>query len=43
MQSEWGKRAGLILMDIVAAIVIYFGVLVACGLRPRHLKPRYDI
>ncbi len=43
MQSEWVKRAGLILAYIVGAVVVYFGVLIAFGFRPRHLKPRYDI
>ena len=43
MQSEWVKRAGLVLAYIGAAIVVYFGILVALGLRPRHLRPRYDI
>ena len=43
MQSEWLKRAGLVLLYIVAALIVYFGLLVAMGLRPRHLKPRYDI
>lgn len=43
MQSEWLKRAGLVLLYIVVALIVYFGLLVAMGLRPRHLKPRYDI
>ena len=43
MQSEWLKRAGLIFLYIGAALVVYFGLLVVMGLRPRHLKPRYDI
>ncbi|MBO7174010.1 MAG: polysaccharide biosynthesis C-terminal domain-containing protein, partial [Burkholderiaceae bacterium] len=43
MQSEWVTRAGLVLAYIVAAIVVYFGILVAFGLRPRHLRPKHDI
>lgn len=43
MQSEWVKRAGLVLLYIIAALIVYFGLLVVMGLRPRHLKPRYDI
>lgn len=43
MQSEWVKRAGLVLTYIVAAVAVYFGLMIAMGLRPRHLKPRYDI
>lgn len=43
MQSEWVKRAGLVLLYIIAALIVYFGLLVVIGLRPRHLKPRYDI
>ena len=43
MQSEWVWRAGLVLAFIVMACVIYFGILVALGLRPRHLRPRHDI
>lgn len=43
MQSEWVKRAGLVLVYIGAAIVVYFGILIALGLRLRHLRPRYDI
>ena len=43
MQSEWVKRAGLIFLYIGAALIVYFGILVILGLRPRHLKPRYDI
>ena len=43
MQSEWVKRAGLVLTYIVAAVAVYFGLMIAMGLRPRHLKPRHDI
>ena len=43
MQSEWLKRAGLVFLYIAAALVVYFGLLIVMGLRPRHLKPRYDI
>ena len=43
MQSEWVKRAGLVFLYIGAALVVYFGILVILGLRPRDLKPRYDI
>ena len=43
MQSEWVKRAGLVLLYITAALIVYFGLLVVMGLRSRHLKPRYDI
>ena len=43
MQSEWVKRAGLVFLYIAAALVVYFGLLIVMGLRPRHLKPRYDI
>ena len=43
MQSEWVKRAGLVLLYIIVALIVYFGLLVVMGLRPRHLKPRYDI
>jgi hypothetical protein len=43
MQSEWLMRAGLVLAYIVAAVVVYFGILVAFGLRPRHLRPKHDI
>lgn len=43
MQSEWVKRAGLVLLYIIAALIVYFVLLVVMGLRPRHLKPRYDI
>ena len=43
MQSEWVKRAGLVFLYIAVALVVYFGLLVVMGLRPRHLKPRYDI
>lgn len=43
MQSEWLKRAGLILAYIGVALVVYFGFLAVMGMRPRHLKPRYDI
>ena len=43
MQSEWLKRAGLVFLYIASALVVYFGLLIVMGLRPRHLKPRYDI
>ena len=43
LQSEWLYRAGLVFAFIVAAIVVYFGILVAFGLRPRHLRPKHDI
>lgn len=43
MQSQWMTRAGLILADIVGAVVIYFAVLFLTGWRLSNLRPKYDI
>ena len=38
MQSEWVKRAILVLAYIVVAIVLYFAILFLLGFRPKDLK-----
>jgi putative peptidoglycan lipid II flippase len=40
LQSAWGQRAGGVAGVLGGVALLYFGVLAACGLRPRHLMRR---
>jgi len=41
MQANWGQRAGALALVLGGVALLYFGVLAACGLRPRHLMRRH--
>jgi putative peptidoglycan lipid II flippase len=40
LQARWGHRVGAVALVLVGVAMLYFAVLVACGLRPRHLMRR---
>jgi len=40
LQARWGQRVGAVALVLVGVATLYFAVLVACGLRPRHLIRR---
>jgi putative peptidoglycan lipid II flippase len=40
LQARWGQRVGAVALVLVGVAALYFAVLVACGLRPRHLIRR---
>lgn len=40
LQARWGQRAGAVALVLVGVALLYFAVLAACGLRPRHLVRR---
>ena len=37
LQAHWGQRAGAVALVLTGVALLYFAVLAACGLRPRHL------
>lgn len=40
LQARWGQRATAVAAVLVGVALLYFAVLAACGLRPRHLLRR---
>jgi putative peptidoglycan lipid II flippase len=40
LQAHWGQRAGAVALVLGGVALLYFAVLAACGLRPRHLIRR---
>jgi len=40
LQARWGHRVGAVALVLVGVAMLYFAVLGACGLRPRHLMRR---
>ena len=40
LQAHWGQRAGAVALVLAGVALLYFAVLAACGLRPRHLLRR---
>jgi putative peptidoglycan lipid II flippase len=40
LQAQWGQRAGWMAAVLGGAAVLYFGVLLVCGLRPAHFRRR---
>lgn len=40
LQAHWGQRAAALALVLVGVALLYFAVLAACGLRPRHLMRR---
>ena len=40
LQAHWAQRAGAVAAVLVGVAVLYFGVLLACGLRPRQFVRR---
>jgi len=40
LQSQWGRRAAAVAAVLGGVALLYFAVLAACGLRPRHLLRR---
>lgn len=40
LQAHWGQRAAAVAAVLVGVALLYFAVLAACGLRPRHLLRR---
>jgi putative peptidoglycan lipid II flippase len=40
LQAQWPVRVGLVAAVLAGVALLYFGLLAACGLRPRHLMRR---
>jgi putative peptidoglycan lipid II flippase len=40
LQAQWAQRSGMMALVLAAAAMLYFAVLLACGLRPRHFRRR---
>ncbi len=40
LQAHWGQRAGAVAAVLSGVALLYFAVLAACGLRPRHVLRR---
>jgi putative peptidoglycan lipid II flippase len=40
LREHWGQRAGAVAGVLAAVALLYFAVLAACGLRPRHFVRR---
>ncbi|HSQ72495.1 MAG TPA: murein biosynthesis integral membrane protein MurJ, partial [Rubrivivax sp.] len=40
LQARWGQRIGAVALVLAGVALLYFAVLAACGLRPRHLMRR---
>jgi putative peptidoglycan lipid II flippase len=40
LQAQWGQRVGVLALVLVGVAALYFAVLAACGMRPRHLMRR---
>jgi len=40
LQAQWGQRAGWMAAVLAGAALLYFSVLLVCGLRPAHFRRR---